>query len=141
MNEPAPSGPPAAEGIMTRSSPYTVAETVERLRAAIQSHNLTIFAEIDHAGAARQVGLAMQPAHVLIFGSPRAGTPLMNAAPLLALDLPLRLLVWQSADERVWMSSTSAAYLQARYDIPAALIGNIAGADAWIAQAIGGSQA
>jgi uncharacterized protein (DUF302 family) len=141
MNELAPSGPPAAEGIVTRSSPFTVAETLQRLRAAIQSHNLKIFAEIDHAEAARQVGLAMHPAHVLIFGSPRAGTPLMNAAPLLALDLPLRLLVWQSADEQVWVSSTSAAYLQARYGLPAVLIGNIAGADAWIAQALAGSQA
>lgn len=90
-----------AEGTVTRSSPYTVAETLDRLRAAIQSRNLTIFAKIDHAEAARQVGLAMRPAHVLIFGSPKAGTPLMNAAPLLALDLPLKLLVWQSANEQV----------------------------------------
>lgn len=115
-----------------------MAETLERLQAAIASHNLTIFARIDHSAAAQQVGLSMQPAHVLIFGSSQAGTPLMIAAPLLALDLPLKLLVWQSADGQVWVSSTSAAYLQARYGFPPALIGNIAGADTLIAHVLGG---
>lgn len=133
-----PGTPPAAEGVVTRPSPFSVAETLERLRAAIERHNLTIFAQIDHSAAAQQAGLTMQPAHVLIFGSPIAGTPLMIASPLLALDLPLKLLVWQSADGRVWVSSTDTAYLQARYGIPAALIGNIAGADALIARVIEG---
>jgi uncharacterized protein (DUF302 family) len=139
MNEPTTSGMlPAAEGIVTRRSPFSVAETLERLLMAMESHNLRIFARIDHSAAAQQVGLTMQPAHVLIFGSPNAGTPLMIAAPLLALDLPLKLLVWQSGDGRVWVSSTSAAYLQARYAIPPALIGNIAGADALIAHVLEG---
>jgi uncharacterized protein (DUF302 family) len=133
-----PGMPPAAEGVVTRSSPFSVAETLERLRAAIGSRNLTMFAQIDHSAAAQQAGLTMQPAHVLIFGSPKAGTPLMIASPLLALDLPLKLLVWQSADGRVWVSSTDTAYLQARYDIPPALIGNIAGADALIAHVLEG---
>lgn len=138
MNEPMNSGmPPVTEGVVTRPSPFSVEETLARLRAALQSHNLTIFAHIDHAAAAKQVGITMQAAHVLLFGSPKAGTPLMIASPLLALDLPLKALVWQSHDGRVWVSSTSAAYLQARYAIPQALVGNIAGADGLIEHALG----
>jgi uncharacterized protein (DUF302 family) len=80
----------------------------------------------------------MQEAHVLIFGSPKGGTPLMIASPLLALDLPLKLLVWQSEDNRVWVSYTNPAYLKVRYSIPQELIGNIAGVDALIEQALQG---
>lgn len=111
-------------------------DTIERLRAGILRHGLTIFAEIDHTSAAQQVGLMMQPAHVLIFGSPRAGTPLMIASPLLALDLPLKLLVWCHTGGSVWVSSTSATYLQNRYAIAPELVGNIAGVDAVIAEAL-----
>jgi uncharacterized protein (DUF302 family) len=121
---------------MTRPSPFSVEETVERLRAAIHGRNLNIFAQIDHSGEARRIGLEMQEAHVLIFGSPRAGTPLMIASPLVALDLPLKALIWQSEDSRVWVSTTSIAYLQARYALPQALVGNIAGVDALIEQAL-----
>lgn len=120
---------PTAEGVTTRRSPFTVAETLQRLEAAMQAHNLTVFARIDHSDAAKQIGLSMQEAHVLIFGNPKSGTPVMVASPLLALDLPLKALVWQSRDGRVWVSTTSAAYLQARYAIPQELIGNIAGAE------------
>ena len=74
----------------------------------------------------------MQEAHVLIFGSPKSGTPLMIASPLLALDLPLKVLIWQSEDTLVWVSYTSVAYLQARYALPQELIGNISGIDALI---------
>jgi len=137
MNDPTNSGtPPSVEGIVTRSSPFSVEETLERLQEAIHSHNLTLFAHIDHSGGARQAGLTMQEAHVLIFGSPKAGTPLMIASPLLALDLPLKVLIWQSDDGLVWVSTTSAAYLQARYAIPEELIGNIAGVNTLIEQAL-----
>lgn len=128
--------PPTVEGITTRPSSRSVAETLDRLQTAMQDHHLTIFARIDHSDLAQQAGLAMQPAHVLIFGNPKAGTPLMVASPLLALDLPLKVLVWQSNDGQVWVSSVNPAYLQARYTIPQALIGNIAGADALIAQTL-----
>ena len=84
------------EGIVTLASPFSVAETIARIETAITGHGLTLFAHIDHTGAAASVGLKMQPAHVLIFGSPRSGTPLMIASPLLALDLPLKALVWQN---------------------------------------------
>src|SRR2546425_13244567 len=127
MNDLTKSGtPPSVEGIVTRPSPFTVEETLEHLQEAIHSRNLNLFAHIDHSGEAKRVGLTMQEAHVLIFGSPKAGTPLMIASPLLALDLPLKVLVWQGKDDRVWVSSTSADYLRDRYSIPRELISNIA---------------
>src|SRR6266700_3680418 len=137
MNDPTRSGtPPSVEGIVTRPSPFSVEETLERLQEAIHSRNLSLFAHIDHSGEAKRVGLTMQEAHVLIFGNPKAGTPLMIASPLLALDLPLKVLVWQSEDGRVWVSSTSADYLRARFSIPQELISNIAGVDALVKQAL-----
>jgi uncharacterized protein (DUF302 family) len=127
---------PSAEGIVSRLSQFAVEETLERIRRQIGSHKFTLFAQIDHSEEAKRVGLAMQEAHVLIFGSPKGGTPLMVASPLLALDLPLKVLVWQGKDGQVWVSSSSAAYLQVRFSIPQELIGNIAGADALIEQAL-----
>lgn len=121
--------PPPVEGIINKNSPFSVAETLERLQEAIHKRNLTVFAHINHNGEAERVGLKMQEAHVLVFGGPKAGTPLMIASPLLALDLPLKVLVWQSNDGRVWVSYTSTAYLAARYSIPQELTRNIAGID------------
>jgi uncharacterized protein (DUF302 family) len=139
MSDPTKSETPSsAEGILTRASPFSVQETLEHLLGAIQSHNLHLFAYIDHSGEARRVGLTMQEAHVLIFGNPKGGTPLMVASPLLALDLPLKVLVWQSEDQRVWVSYTDPAYLKARYSIPQELIGNIAGVGALLEQALQG---
>src|SRR5579864_908181 len=139
MNEPTkPGTPPSVEGIVTRPSPFTVEETLERLQEVIHSRNLTLFAHIDHSGEAKRVGLKMQEAHVLIFGNPKGGTPLMIASPLLALDLPLKVLVWQSDNDRVWVSSTSATYLRDRYAIPQELVGNIAGVDALLEQTLQG---
>src|SRR5260370_7411921 len=97
MNEPTTSGTlPSVEGIVTRPSPFSVEETVERLQVAIHSRNLTLFAQIDHSDEARRVGLTMQEAHVLIFGNPKRGTPLMIPSPLPALDLPLQVLLCQT---------------------------------------------
>ncbi len=120
---------PSIEGIITKLSPFSVEETLERLQEAMRSRGLTVFAHVNHSGEAERVGLKMQEAHVLIFGNPKAGTPLMIASPLLALDLPLKILVWQGQDGQVWVSYTSVAYLTARYSIPQALTGNIAGID------------
>ena len=137
MNDPTMTGtPPSVEGIVTRSSPFSVEETMKRLQEIIRSRNLTLFANIDHSGGARRVGLTMQEAHVLIFGNPKGGTPLMIASPLLALDLPLKVLVWQSADDQVWVSTNSVTYLRDRYAIPQELVGNIAVVDAIIQQAL-----
>lgn len=129
---------PSVEGIVSKPSPFSVEETLEHLQQAIHNRNLSLFAHIDHSGEAKRVGLKMQEAHVLIFGNPKAGTPLMIASPLLALDLPLKVLVWQSEDDRVWVSFTSASYLKDRYSLPQELIGNIAGADALVEHALQG---
>jgi uncharacterized protein (DUF302 family) len=123
-------------GILTSPSPFSVEETLEHLQEIIRSRNLALFAHINHSGEARRVGLTMQEAHVLIFGNPKAGTPLMVASPLLALDLPLKVLVWQGEDGRVWVSYTDPAYLQSRYSIPQELIGNIAGVGILIEHAL-----
>ena len=137
MNEPTtPGTPPPVEGIVSRPSPFAVGETLERLQEAIRSRNLSLFAHIDHSGEAKRVGLTMQEAHVLIFGNPKGGTPLMIASPLLALDLPLKVLVWQSADEQVWVSTNRVTYLRDRYAIPQELAGNLAVVDAVIEQAL-----
>ena len=139
MNASMPFGtPPSVEGIESTPSPFAVEETVEHLKAAIGSHKLTLFAQIDHSDLARGVGLVMQEAHVLIFGNPKGGTPLMIASPLLALDLPLKVLVWQSADGRVWVSGNSVDYLRDRYSIPQELVGNLVVVDALMQQALQG---
>ncbi len=138
MNEPIPAGtPPSVEGIVSRLSPFSVPDTLERLQQAIQSRHLSLFAQIDHSEEAKRVGLAMQEAHVLIFGSPKAGTPLMIASPLLALELPLKILVWQGNDKQVWVSSPRIASLAARYSIPPDLTSNIAGIDGLIESVLG----
>lgn len=128
--------PPSAEGIVTRASPSSVENTLERLKTLVRSKGLTVFAQIDHSDEAARVGLTMQPAHVLIFGNPNAGTPLMVASPLLALDLPLKVLVWQDQAGHVWVSYTSPEYLARRYSIPDALAANIAGIGALVEAAI-----
>src|SRR6266852_4775833 len=137
MNEPTkPGTPPSVEGIVTRPSPFSVEETLVRLQEGIHNRNLILFAHIDHSGEARRVGLTMQEAHVLIFGNPKAGTPLMIASPLLALDLPRKVLVWQSEEGQVWVSTNSVAYLRDRYALPQELVGNLAVVDAVIEQAL-----
>lgn len=137
MNEPTRSGVPlSAEGVVNRLSPFTVERTLARFQDVIQDRKLTLFAHINHSGEAERVGLKMQEAHVLIFGNPKGGTPLMIASPLLALDLPLKVLVWQSEDNRVWVSNTSALYLKDRYAIPQELVANIAVIDVIIEQVL-----
>ena len=115
MNEQQSPTPPHVEGIITKPSPYSAIRLVERLQEILQSHGLVLFAHINHSEEARRVGLEMQEAHVLIFGNPKAGTPLMIASPLVALELPLKVLVWQGSDGRTWVSYTSSDYLAARY--------------------------
>ncbi len=124
------------EGIVTLASPFSVEETIARIEAAITGHGLMLFAHIDHTGAAASVGLKMQPAHVLIFGSPRSGTPLMIASPLLALDLPLKALVWQDEAGQTLVSYTSPTFLAQRYTIPSELVKNIAGVDQLLMSAL-----
>jgi uncharacterized protein (DUF302 family) len=105
------------EGVVTKASSRSVAETVERLRRLIDEKGLVLFAVIDHSGAAIGAGLEMPDTKLVIFGSPVAGTPVMVAAPLAALDLPLKLLVWQDGDGAVWVSYNSPAYLAQRHHL------------------------
>src|SRR5918992_6103972 len=119
-------------GIVTRTSAYpSVSETLRRLRETVREKGLEEFAFIDHSGAAERVGLEMQEAKLLIFGSPRAGPPLMVASPLLALDLPLKALVWDDGGQ-VRVSYNATSYLAKRHDLPSELVKNIAGIDALI---------
>ena len=136
MNEHLSTTPPQVEGIITKPSSLSVSRLVERLQETIQSRGLTIFAHINHSEEARRVGLEMQETQVLIFGNPKAGTPLMIASPLFALELPLKVLIWQGSDGHAWVSYTSSAYFAARYFIPHELIGNIAGIDGVVDSAL-----
>jgi len=123
-------------GIVTKASRHTVQETLGRLESVVRSKGLAIFTLIDHSGEAEKVGLKMQEAKLLIFGSPKVGTPLMIASPLLALDLPLKALVWSDGSGKVWVSYNSVSYLADRYNLPSDLTKNIAGIDALIDSAL-----
>ena len=118
------------------ASHYSIAETVRRLQAALTAKGLQIFALIDHSGEAEKIGLKMRPTKVLIFGSPKAGTPLMVAAPSLAIDLPLKALVAEDAAGQVSVTYNRAEYFEQRHGVPHDLIENLAGAGAVIEKAV-----
>ena len=124
------------DGLLQVPSHYSVDETLKRLESTLSSRGLQMFALIDHSGEAEKVGLKMRPTKLLIFGSPKGGTPLMVAAPTLAIDLPLKALVWQDEGGKTWVAYNSPAYLQQRHNVPADLIKNIAGAGALIEKAV-----
>ncbi|HTS81878.1 MAG TPA: DUF302 domain-containing protein [Myxococcaceae bacterium] len=105
------------EGIVRKPSPRSVTETLDRLEAILTSKGVKVFARFDHSGEAARVGLAMPPTQVLVFGNPRAGTPVMLAAPTSAIDLPLKVLAWQDAAGQVWLGYTDPAYLARRYGL------------------------
>jgi uncharacterized protein (DUF302 family) len=113
-------------GMVDLSSPYPVSETVKRLEAILQTRSLTVFARIDHSGEAEKVGMKMHPTQLILFGSPKGGTPLMVVSPTLAIDLPLKALVWEDAEGKVWVSYNTAEYLKQRHNIPDELLKNIA---------------
>jgi uncharacterized protein (DUF302 family) len=113
------------EGLARVESKYPVDETVRRLRELLESKNVKVFAIIDHSGEAEKVGLQMKPTKLVIFGSPKGGTPLMVAAPSLAIDLPLKALVAEDDGGKVWITWNDAAYLRARHGFPEELVKNI----------------
>ena len=123
------------EGIINKPSHHTVTETVDRLTNMLQTKGITLFALIDHSGEAEKVGIPMRPTKLLIFGSPIAGTPLMLAAPSAALDLPLKILVWEDAQGKVWLSYNSPQYLLERHGLPADLMKNIGAVELLAAKA------
>jgi uncharacterized protein (DUF302 family) len=115
----------ADNGITNRASNHTVDATVEKLKQILAAKGVALFALIDHSGEAEKVGMEMPPTKLLIFGNPKAGTPLMLAAPSSAIDLPLKILVWQDGQGKVWVSYNSPQYLQKRHGLPQNLLGNI----------------
>jgi uncharacterized protein (DUF302 family) len=123
-------------GLVGVASRYSVDETVERLETVFKERGLQVFALIDHSGEAQKVGMKMRPTKVLIFGSPKGGTPLMLAAPSLAIDLPLKALISEDDKGEVWVTYNSPEYLQQRHGVPDDLIKNIAGVGALIAKAV-----
>ncbi|HVO79148.1 MAG TPA: DUF302 domain-containing protein [Terriglobales bacterium] len=122
-------------GIAHAPSRYPVEQTVANLKEILQAKGITLFALVDHSGEAERAGLKMLPAKLLIFGNPKAGTPLMIASPSSALDLPLKILIWQDAGGQVWLSYNTPAYLQERHHLPPALVPSIAVVEALAAKA------
>jgi len=121
---------PRAEGIVDLRTDHSVDETVDRLREILQSKAIELFALVDHSGEAAKAGLHMPPTKLLIFGNPKAGTPVMLAAPTAAIDLPLKILVWQDPEGQVWVSYNSPAYLERRHGFPPELVQNLAAVEA-----------
>ena len=121
--------PGAANGIISKPSNHSVDQTVDKLKSILETRGVTLFALVDHSGEAAKAGLNMRPTKLLIFGNPRAGTPVMLAAPSIAIDLPLKILVWEDDRGRVWLSYNDPAYLQRRHRVPRQLLQNIAAAE------------
>ena len=127
-----------ASGIVSLRSPYPFADTVQRLLSAFANHGLKVFAAIDQKAEAAAVALTMPPTTLLLFGNPKAGTPIMLTQPLAALDLPLKALVTEAAPGEVIVSFNAAAYILQRHSLPDELSTNLAPAESVIAGAIAG---
>lgn len=124
-----------SNGVVSQQSNHSVDQTVEKLKSILQAKNVTLFAVVDHSGEAEKVGMKMPPTKLLIFGSPKAGTPLMLAAPSIAIDLPLKILVSQDSQGQVWLSYNSPEYLKDRHSLPPELLQNIAVVETFVAKA------
>jgi len=125
----------SGKGIIDRPSNHSVVQTVDRLKTILQSKGVTLFALVDHSGEAAKAGMKMRPTKLLVFGSPKAGTPLMLATPSIAIDLPLKILVWEDGQGRVWISYNSPEYLRDRHSLPEELLPHIAVVEALVAKA------
>ena len=123
-------------GLIRIESRYSVSDTLQRLETLLESKGLKIFARIDHSGEAAKDGLEMHPTQVVLFGSPKAGTPVMLAAPSVAIDLPLKALVAEDDQGKVWITYNDPEYLQKRHGIPPELVKNLAGAGALLQRAV-----
>jgi uncharacterized protein (DUF302 family) len=136
MNGDLSMGTPGPEGVRTHISSYGLDATIARLLSTIEAHGLRLFALIDHDAAASEAGLELRPSRLAIFGSPAAGTPLMIESPLLALQLPLRILVWEGDDGRVRLSHLTIEALTAPVAVDPDRAGVLAGASALIDEAL-----
>jgi uncharacterized protein (DUF302 family) len=124
------------DGLVKVASPHSIDETVKRLQSVLAERGVQIFAVVDHSGEAAKQGMTMLPTKLLIFGSPKSGTPVMVAAPSIAIDLPLKVLVSEDENGKAWASYNSPEYLQKRHGVPESLMKNIAGAGALVAKAL-----
>lgn len=125
----------ADNGIISRPSNHSVDETVARVKGILQAKGVMLFALVDHSGEAEKAGLEMRPTKLLIFGNPKAGTPLMVASPGCAIDLPLKILVAEDANGKVSLSYNSAAYLRARHNLPDESLPVLASVEVLVAKA------
>ncbi len=123
-------------GLVSIPSKYSVPETLDRLESLVKKQGLTVFARIYFSSDAQKAGLKMEPSQLLIFGSPKAGTPLMIASPTIAIDLPLKALAWQDPNGKVWLSYNSPEYLKERHGFPDELVKNISGIKALVEKAV-----
>jgi uncharacterized protein (DUF302 family) len=114
-----------SKGVVSIPSNHPVEHTVDSLKHLLAEKGVALFALVDHSGEAAKVGMEMPPTKLLIFGNPKAGTPLMQAAPGIAIDLPLKILVSEDGEGKVWVSYNSVEYLRQRHDVPAELLPNI----------------
>lgn len=112
---PAPAA--AVGGLVVKPSPYPVAETMDRLERVVKERQLTVIARVDHAAAAQKAGLTLRPTQLLIFGNPKAGTPLMESARSIGIDLPLKALAWEDDKGKVWLAYNDPVWLAARHGI------------------------
>ncbi|MBS0002246.1 MAG: DUF302 domain-containing protein [Thioalkalivibrio sp.] len=115
---PALSAATASEGMIVTQSPFGPGETMDRLQAVVEDRELTVFARIDHAAGAERIGETLRPTELLIFGNPRGGTPFMQCAQSVGIDLPLKALVWQDAQDRVWVGYNDPVFLAERHGVP-----------------------
>jgi uncharacterized protein (DUF302 family) len=125
-NEEVPMVPAKNKGIIDKPSNHSVDQTVEKLKGILQAKGVALFALVDHSGEAEKVGMKIRATKLLIFGNPKAGTPLMLATPSIAIDLPLKILIWEDTQGKVWVSYNSPTYLQERHGLPPDLLQNIA---------------
>lgn len=128
--------PASSKGIIRKQCNHSVDETVAKLSGILQAKGVALFAVVDHSGEAEKVGLKMPPTKLLIFGNPKAGTPLMLASPGIAIDLPLKILIAQDADGKVWLSFNDPAYLIDRHGLLAEFFSVLAGVEMLAAKAV-----
>jgi uncharacterized protein (DUF302 family) len=113
-------------GIVSVAANRSVDDTVSRLQQLLEAKGVKVFAVVDHSGEAERAGLGMPNTKLVIFGNPKAGTPLMLAAPSIAIDLPLKILVWEDTGGKVWVSYNSPEFLRSRHDLPSDLMQTLA---------------
>jgi len=126
---------PVEAGITDVASRHSVAQSLDRLESILKAKGITVFARIEHSAEAAKFGLSMRSMALLIFGNPKAGTPLMITSPRVALDLPLKVLAWEDEKGQVWLSYNNPAYLVKRHGLKEDLVKNISGISALVEQA------